>query len=192
MDEPLSDQNALFFGQNEKVEDLASLHPPVQILPKLRDIYADRVDPLVKILHLPTFLATLENGLRHPSGRSDSLEAIMFAFYLAVVSTLDEDECQDLFGVSEAVIHSRYRLATRQALVNAGFLSTSNPLTLQAYVLFMVRIAIQPCSLRLTGEDVCPEELPMRHFICLVRRLHPAGTQNGTPSRWFTSRSLAV
>ncbi|KAH1293824.1 hypothetical protein KXX11_009057 [Aspergillus fumigatus] len=147
VDEPLSDQNALFFGQNEKVEDLASLHPPVQILPKLRDIYADRVDPLVKILHLPTFLATLENGLRHPSGRSDSLEAIMFAFYLAVVSTLDEDECQDLFGVSEAVIHSRYRLATRQALVNAGFLSTSNPLTLQAYVLFMMCVRKSyPCD----------------------------------------------
>jgi hypothetical protein len=63
----------------------------------------------------------------------------MFAFYLAVVSTLNENECQDLFGLSESVMYSRYRLATRQALINDRFLSTSNPMTLQAYVLFMVR-----------------------------------------------------
>jgi hypothetical protein len=139
VDESFPDENGLFFGQNEKFENLASLHPSVQILPKLRDIYADRVDPLVKILHLPTFLTASANGLRHPAERSKSLEAMMFAFYLAVVSTLNEDECQDLFGLSESVVYSRYRLATRQALVNARFLSTSDPITLQAYVLFMVR-----------------------------------------------------
>ncbi|GFF89694.1 uncharacterized transcriptional regulatory protein C139.03 [Aspergillus udagawae] len=138
VDESFSDENGLFFGQNEKIENLASLHPSVQILPKLRDIYADRVDPLDKILHLPTFSTALENGLRHPAERSKSLEAMMFAFYLAVVSTLNEDECQDLFGLSESVVYSRYRLATRQALVDARFLSTSDPITLQAYVLFMM------------------------------------------------------
>jgi hypothetical protein len=144
VDESLSDENGLFFGQNGKVENLASLHPSVQLLPKLRDIYADRVDPLVKILHLPTFSTTLQNGLQHPAERSRSLEAIMFAFYLAVVSTLNEDECQDLFGLSESVMYSRYRVATRQALINARFLSTSNPMTLQAYVLFMVRDSYPP------------------------------------------------
>ncbi|RLL96870.1 hypothetical protein CFD26_104957 [Aspergillus turcosus] len=138
LDESISDESGLFFLHNEKVENLASLHPSVQLLPKLRDIYADRVDPLVKILHLPTFSTVLANGLRHPTERSKSLEAMMFAFYLAVISTLKEDECQDLFGLSETVMYSRYRLATRQALVNARFLSTSNPMTLQAYVLFMM------------------------------------------------------
>ncbi|PKX89364.1 putative C6 transcription factor [Aspergillus novofumigatus IBT 16806] len=138
VDESFSDENGLFFGQNEKVENLASLHPSVQILPKLRDIYADRVDPLVKILHLPTLSATLENALRHPAERSRSLEAIMFAFYLAVVGTLNEVECQDLFGLSKSVMYSRYRVATRQALINARFLSSSSPMTLQAYVLFMM------------------------------------------------------
>jgi hypothetical protein len=138
VDESFPDENGLFFGQNGKVENLAGLHPSVQLLPKLRDIYIDRVDPLVKILHLPTSLTALANGLRHPAERSRSLEAVMFAFYLAVVSTLNEDECQDLFGLSESVMYSRYRLATRQALINARFLSTSDPMTLQAYVLFMV------------------------------------------------------
>jgi hypothetical protein len=72
----------------------------------------------------------------------------MFAFYLAVISTLKEDECQDLFGLSESVVYSRYRLATRQALVNTRFLSTSNPMTLQAYVLFMVSDSYPACLTR--------------------------------------------
>ncbi|RHZ46895.1 putative C6 transcription factor [Aspergillus thermomutatus] len=162
-DESFLDESGLFFIQNEKLENLASLHPSVQILPKLREIYVDRVDPLVKILHLPTFWTALTNGLRHPAERSKSLEAMMFAFYLAIVSTLNDDECQDLFGVSQSVTYPRYRLASRQALVNARFLSTSDPMTLQAYAMFMVSDAIQPFFTSLT-KKMC------------VRKSHPCDT----------------
>lgn len=114
-----------------------------RILPKLRDIYVDRVDALMKILHLPTFWTALTNGLQHPHDLAKSLEAVMFAFCLATISTLKEGECQNLFGVPKSVVYSRYRLATRQALVNAGFLSTSSPMTLQAYAMFMVSYSYQ-------------------------------------------------
>ncbi|KAI1778402.1 putative C6 transcription factor [Hypoxylon cercidicola] len=123
---------------HSKAQDLRSLHPPFQILPKLRDIYVDRVDPMIKILHVPTFWTTLTDGLRHPHKLSRSLEAEIFAFYLATISSLKEDECQNLFAASKSVLYSRYRLATRQALINAGFLSTSNPATLRAYAIFIM------------------------------------------------------
>ncbi|KAK9234934.1 C6 transcription factor [Lipomyces kononenkoae] len=139
-DESNVDESELFFEpeQNYTFENLASLHPSFQILPKLRDIYVDRVDPLMKLLHLPTFWTALTEGLQHPHDRSKSLEAGMFAFYLVTISALKQDECQNLFGVPKSVLHSRYRLATRQALVNARFLSTSSPMTLQAYAMFMM------------------------------------------------------
>ncbi|KND92686.1 hypothetical protein TOPH_02721 [Tolypocladium ophioglossoides CBS 100239] len=38
-----------------RADPIASLHPPYRVLLKLWDIYVDRVDPPLKILHLPTF-----------------------------------------------------------------------------------------------------------------------------------------
>jgi hypothetical protein len=140
MAESNAQESGIFFEpeSNYKFENLSSLHPSFQTLPRLREIYADRVDPWIKILHLPTFWAVLTEGLQHPYDMPKSLEAAIFAFYLATVSALSEDECQEVFGTQKAVMYSCYRSATRQALVNAGFLSTSSPMTLRAYSLFTV------------------------------------------------------
>lgn len=108
------------------------------MLSKLKEIYLDRVDPMIKILHLPTFWISATDRLSDPQSMPTDLEAMIFAFYLATISTLKDDECQHLFGVQKSVMYSRYRLAARQALINAGFLSTSSPTTLGAYALFMV------------------------------------------------------
>lgn len=145
MDESNVHECGLFFEpeHNNKFENLATLYPPFQIFTKLWEIYVDRIDPMMKILHLPTFWPLISNGLRDPQGLPKSLEAVMFAVYLATISTLKEDECQNLFGVQKSVMYSRYRLATRQALVKAGFLSTSSLMTLRAYAIFMVSCSYQ-------------------------------------------------
>lgn len=144
MAESNAQESGIFFEPESNLtsENLKSLHPSLHILPRLREIYTDRVDPWIKILHLPTFWAVLTDGLRHPHDMPKSLEAAIFAFYLATVSAISEYECQEVFGTQKAVMYNRYRAATRQALVNAGFLSTSSPMTLRAYSLFMVRLVI--------------------------------------------------
>lgn len=127
-----------------KFEDLSSLHPPLHLFPKLKDIYVDRVDPLVKILHLPTFETALLDGLRSQD-LSKGLEAAAFAFYLSIVSASKGDECQNLFGEPRDNLLSRYKRAARQALINAGFLSTSNLMTLRAYAIYLVSRIYQTC-----------------------------------------------
>lgn len=102
-------------------------------------IYADRVDPLMKILHLPTFFATLISGLQHPRGLSKSLEAITFAFYFVTIISLEQNECYEILGEQKSVMSSRYKIAARQALINAEFLNTSSLVTLQAYTMFIVK-----------------------------------------------------
>jgi hypothetical protein len=123
---------------HSQIEDLASLHPSFQILPKLWAIYVDRADPLMKLLHLPTFWTSLTNALQHPQHVSKSLQALVFAFYLATISSLEEDECQSLLGGPKSITVTRYKRAARQALINAGFLQTSSPITLRAYAIFIV------------------------------------------------------
>ncbi|KAE8359502.1 fungal-specific transcription factor domain-containing protein [Aspergillus caelatus] len=142
IDESNIQDNELFFEpeQFDKPDNLANLHLSHQMLSKLKEIYLDRVDPMIKILHVPTFWISATDGLSDPQSMPTDLEAMIFAFYLATISTLKEDESQHLFGVRKSVMYSRYRLAARQALINAGFLSTSSPTTLGAYALFMTCI----------------------------------------------------
>ncbi|PNP58312.1 hypothetical protein THARTR1_01827 [Trichoderma harzianum] len=134
------DEGGLFFEQerSDKIGNISKLHASPQLLSKLKEVFADRVDPMMKILHLPTFWASLANALRHPDNMPKSLEALIFAFYFVTVSSLKEDECQSMFGVSLSAVMSRYRVATRQALINARFVSTSNFMTLQAFSIFTV------------------------------------------------------
>ncbi|EHK22953.1 uncharacterized protein TRIVIDRAFT_191560 [Trichoderma virens Gv29-8] len=135
-----NDESGLFFEPEgcDKIENLSKLHASPPLLAKLKEVFTDRVDPMMKVLHLPTFWILMANALRRPHNMPKSLESLIFAFYLVTVSSLKEEESQDLFGAPTSVIISRYRLATRQALVNARFLSTSNFMTLQAFAIFTV------------------------------------------------------
>ncbi|KAH0497613.1 hypothetical protein TgHK011_004906 [Trichoderma gracile] len=133
------DESGLFFEpETDRFESLVKLHLPTPLLSKLRDIYNDRVDPMMKILHLPTFWVTMTNALQRPLEMPKSLQALIFAFYLVAISSFTEEEAQNLFEMPLSVIVKRYRVATRQALVHARFLSTSNVMTLQAFSIFTI------------------------------------------------------
>jgi hypothetical protein len=127
-----------------KVENLTGLHPPYHILLKLWDVYVDRVDPLMKILHLPTFWSSLTNALQHPQDVSKSLEALICAFYLVTITSLAEDECRDLLGEQKSVLFTQQERAVRRALRNAGFLEATSPVTLQAFVIYLVSSNFRP------------------------------------------------
>jgi hypothetical protein len=134
----LSEEHDLVLGNFPKVENLASLHHPFHILQKMLNFYIDRVDPLMKLLHIPTFWSTLTNALQSPRDMSKGLEALIFAFYLATTTSLDDNECCCLLGEPKLIICARYNTAARQALVKASLLKTSSLMTLQAYLLFIV------------------------------------------------------
>lgn len=128
-------------GTFVKKEDLtAYLHVPFHILQRLFDKYRDRVDPLLKLLHLPTFWSELTNALENPHEMTKSLEALIFSFYLVAILSLEDDECYSLLGEEKPVIAARYSNSVRQALINADFLRSSSLLTLQAYVMFLVSL----------------------------------------------------
>ncbi|KAM0518914.1 hypothetical protein ACHAPE_003904 [Trichoderma viride] len=124
--------------RGDKVMDLAKYHLPLPLISKLKDFFIDRVDPMMKFLHLPTFWVALTNELQNPDRIPKSLEALIFSFYLVSMCSLTADEARELFDVDQKVLLYRYRTATRQALVNARFLSTANLMTLQAFSIFII------------------------------------------------------
>lgn len=133
------EENGLVLSSTtSKVENLTSLHQPLEILQKMLDVYVDRVDPLMKLLHIPTFWSTVTGALQNPHEMSKSLEAVIFAFYLATITSLEDNECSCLLGEQKRIMRARYCTAARQALLNANFLKSSSLMTLQAYVIFLV------------------------------------------------------
>lgn len=105
---------------------------------RLWQTYIDNVDPLVKIVHTPSF----QQQISVLSGNTESIpkptEALMFAIYAMAILSMSDSECDSAFGKPRSVLLARYQDAARQALINASYLRTSDIVVLQAYFLFLV------------------------------------------------------
>lgn len=104
------------------------------------DVYKTNVDPLVRLMHKPTAENLFLRASRDQSSLSKSEEALLFAVYLAAVTSLDPEDCQTRLGLDKEIGLRRYRYASEQALARAGFLSTQEFIVVQAFTLFLVAL----------------------------------------------------
>lgn len=126
------------FSFSSQNVDLLSLHPiPVQI-ETYWNVYKDRIDPLVKVLHIPSIEPTVLAAASHLANLNKSFEALMFAIYYGAATSLSVEECLAKLGEERSVLLSRYRFAIEQALARANFLTTEELVVLQAFVIFLI------------------------------------------------------
>ncbi|KAI0874463.1 fungal-specific transcription factor domain-containing protein [Hypoxylon argillaceum] len=125
-------------GQSHTVTDL---HPSsgVEIF-QLWQIYLDNVNPLLKLTHTPTLQVQIIEASRNLTKVSKSLEALMFAIYLMAITSLTDDEAEQLFNESKSNLLLKYQHATQQALFNAGFMRMPDLTVLQAYLLYCIGV----------------------------------------------------
>lgn len=117
---------------------LTHAHPnPIQIF-QLWQIYIDNINSLLKITHVPTAQAQVLGATTQLDKAPKNIEALMFGIYLMAVTSLEEKEVQRLFNEDKQSVLKRFLTATQQALVNASFLKSEDPLVLQAFVLYLV------------------------------------------------------
>lgn len=118
-------------------------HVSVEVSQQLYRRFGTAVDPLIRILHKPTFEKELtlfhRNGARSTHGLNKGFEALIFAIYFGAITSMRADEVVSMFGVDRAVMRKRYMVAVEQALANARFLQSEELMPLQACVLFNVR-----------------------------------------------------
>ena len=133
------DENALLLGlcKNQKLD---ALYPQKDLLLKFWDIYLRNVNPLIKLIHVPSFQKIIDAVCASPCRLSKSMEAMLFAIYFSAVTSMGEDECLQIVGGPKEVVHRRYRIGVQQALVNAAFLKSNSIVTLQAYYTYLVSL----------------------------------------------------
>jgi len=133
-----SNHHGFIFGLSSQSVDLLNLHPLPGQIADYWEIYKDRVDPLVKVLHIPTLEPTVLSAASHLSNLSRGFECLLFALYYGATTSLSAHDCLLKLGEEKPVLLARYRFAIEQALARANFLTTEELVVLQAFVIFLI------------------------------------------------------
>jgi hypothetical protein len=131
--------------------------PPSDIMHQLWDDFVENVDPLTKLVHVPTLRPAFQKATNSIKTIPRGFEALMFAIFAAAVMSLKDDVCQQRFKETRRSMLSRYACATEAALSRARFMATNHFVVLQALVLhlYSVRDIYEPrATWTLTGVAV--------------------------------------
>jgi hypothetical protein len=115
-------------------------HPSKQRILLLWQLFVDNINPMTKIVHVPTLDLAIRKATNAVSQVPAGFEALMFAIYTLAVSSLNEDECQSLFQGSKRSLFRSYLADTAKALARAKFMSTSSTVIVQALVLHVLAV----------------------------------------------------
>ena len=133
-----ANEEDLIFGSAPRIQDLSSLHPDEATIRRLWQIFVQNVNPLSKILHIPTMEKAIHNAARDVSNIPKNLEVLMFSIYACAVASLSAEVCRREFGQERPRYLAKQLGAGRFALSNARFLRTSDIMVLQGVVLYFV------------------------------------------------------
>lgn len=113
-------------------------HPPIAHIMRLWQIYIDNINPLLKITHVPTVQGQVVEAAARPEKAPKNIEALMFAIYIMAITSMEEPDVQRMFELPKKELLGRYFISLQQALVNASFMRVNDPITLQAFLLYLV------------------------------------------------------
>ncbi|KAG5924824.1 hypothetical protein E4U61_006409 [Claviceps capensis] len=134
----ISDHHAFILGYRSADVDLQKLHPLPAQSTLLWSIYINNVEPLVKIMHVPSVDSIMCDARDNFDKLTPGNKALVFVIYLAAVTSLEPDEVQTYFGANKNDLLAQFRFAVEQALAKAKLLDTSDLTVLRAFTLFLV------------------------------------------------------
>ncbi|ERT03289.1 hypothetical protein HMPREF1624_01596 [Sporothrix schenckii ATCC 58251] len=115
----------------------AAFHPPKRQAIQLWNEYLHSVEPMNKVLHVPTAEVSVFTAIHSPEKTDPAFESLLFSIYYATVTSYQPAAYQTAFGEDKAVALDRYRAGMERALVQARFLESPSLPTLQALTLFL-------------------------------------------------------
>ena len=114
------------------------LRPPAFQIPLYWQLYIENVDAVYKFLHKPSIEKIIRMVSYSETALSPSNEALLFAIYFAVITSMSVEKVQTTFQDNKDRLLSRYRCGLERALGHAGLLNTQELSTLQAFVLLII------------------------------------------------------
>lgn len=118
----------------------APSHPPAEMIRQLWQTFIENVNPLVKVVHIPSLQTAMDKAISNIENIPRGFEALMFAIYHIAIISLTDDECKDIMGETRTILLRRYLAATKAALSRARFMSTASIVVLQALAIHLISI----------------------------------------------------
>jgi len=125
---------------NANPSTTGSLHPPAEFIRRLWQTFIENVNPLTKLIHVPSLQPVIEKAITNIENIPASFEALLFSIYSMAVLSLTDIDCKEIFEEPRAVLLSRYVSATKGALSRAKFMSSASIVVLQALLLHILSI----------------------------------------------------
>ncbi|CAH0019848.1 unnamed protein product, partial [Clonostachys rhizophaga] len=126
----------------EATTDSQPEHPPPSHVLCLWQVFLDRVNPVTKLIHVPSVQPYLAQATAPWPWLPENIEVLLFAIYAVAVVALDDNECISMLGSPKNTLFQRYTSTLRSALHRARFLKTTDIVILQALTLHLVRNSI--------------------------------------------------
>ncbi|KAK6540794.1 hypothetical protein TWF694_008184 [Orbilia ellipsospora] len=125
------------FRQANGATQYDQLHPPPAQMLFLWQTFVDYIDPLFKLIHVPSMTRLIRDLRGHYHLVEPGTETLIYAICLAAASILTEEDISINFSTTKEQLTSRYRLGTEQALQKAQLPATRDLHTLQALAIYV-------------------------------------------------------
>ncbi|OAR01078.1 hypothetical protein LLEC1_05064 [Akanthomyces lecanii] len=119
---------------NTTTEDL--LPDPVHVF-RLWQIYLDRVNPLNKVIHVPTVQPYVVEITTNVSNVPLDYQALLFSIMSMATLSLEESEAVQILGTSREKALQTFNAGAKAALIRFNYLKNYNMTSLQALVLYL-------------------------------------------------------
>lgn len=134
------DIRGIFSGFNQYMTDTRSYYPSRWHAMQLWQAFVTNVDPIAKILHIPTTQATVYAAINSPHDLKEDLNALLFSIYFAAATSLDPAAAANLLGEDKSIALNKYKQGLEQSLAAANILDTPSIRSLQAMTIYLVSI----------------------------------------------------
>ncbi|OAA58987.1 c6 zinc finger domain containing protein [Niveomyces insectorum RCEF 264] len=116
------------------------LQPAPEHVFRLWQIYLERVNPLTKIIHVPTLQPYFVEATSGGQNLPQNIKTLLFAIYTLAAVAMTPDECLALLGYSRENALQRFSNGVRLSLIRTGFMKTYDLETLQALVIYLISL----------------------------------------------------
>ncbi len=128
----------LLLGANLPGVDISSLWPEPSQAFSLWQTYLERVNPLTKIIHVPSLQPYMMHVAHGARNLPNAMATLMLSIFLMAVVSLTPHECLGLLGQSRAEVLKLYTAAVCSSLARMDFIQSHSFTVLQALVLYLV------------------------------------------------------
>lgn len=121
--------------------DTQSYYPSRWQATQLWQAYVNNVDPIAKILHIPTTQTTFFAAINNPSEIDDDLNALLFSIYFSATTSLTSTDAAHILGQDKSIALRMYKQGLEQSLTCANILETPSLRSLQAMTIYLVSVS---------------------------------------------------